>query len=177
MSTESKTDDKTDRSNWVKIAILVVVFSTIGMFLFIAYLDINEYNNLVRKTTKIGEEGYLAVSDYFFLSKDSAKYFTIKVTAVDVQSNNDDKTVLLHATFKNIRYDVVDINWYSYYLITDEEHSYQSTALLTVDGTKVLKDTHKECVMKFNIPADEKPVKLIIMKGDRIAKEIILRHS
>jgi hypothetical protein len=132
---------------------------------------------LTKKPTNIGEEGYLSIDNYFFLSKDSAKYFTIKVTTVDVQSNNDDKTVLLHATFKNIRYDVVDINHYSYYLITDEEHSYQSTALLTVDGTKVLKDTHKECVIKFNIPTNEKPVKLIIMEGDRIVKEIVLRHN
>jgi hypothetical protein len=174
MSTVS--ESKNYRIDWGGLLILVIL-GALAMFFFLVYLNSIEYNNLVGKATNIGEEGYLEVSDYFFLSKDSAKYFTIKVTAVDVQSNNDDKTVLLHATFKNIRYDVVDINWYSYYLITDEEHSYQSTALLTVDGTKVLKDTHKECVMKFNIPANEKPVKLIIMKEDRIVKEVILRPN
>jgi hypothetical protein len=175
MSTVS--ESKNDRIDWGELLILVILGALV-MFFFLVYLNSIEYNNLVGKATNIGEEGYLAVSDYFFLSKDSAKYFTIKVTSVYTQSNNDDyKIVILHATFKNIRYDVVDINHYSYYLITDEGHSYQSIELLTVDGTKVLKDTHKECVMKFNIPADEKPVKLIIMKGDRIAKEIILRHS
>jgi hypothetical protein len=174
MSTVS--ESKNDRIDWGELLILVILGALV-MFFFLVYLNSIEYNNLVGKATNIGEEGYLEVSDYFFLSKDSAKYFTIKVTAVDVQSNNDDKTVLLHATFKNIRYDVVDINHYSYYLVTDEEHSYQSTALLTVDGTKVLKDTHKECVIKFNIPAEEKPIKLIIVKGDRIVKEIVLKHN
>jgi hypothetical protein len=174
MSTVS--ESKNDRIDWGELLILVILGALV-MFFFLVYLNSIEYNNLVGKATNIGEEGYLAVSDYFFLSKDSAKYFTIKVTAVDVQSNNDDKTVLLHATFKNIRYDVVDINWYSYYLVTDEEHSYQSTALLMVDGTKVLKDTHKECVIKFNIPVDQKPIKLIIVKGDRIVKEIVLKHN
>jgi hypothetical protein len=174
MSTVS--ESKNDRIDWGELLILVILGALV-MFFFLVYLNSIEYNNLVGKATNIGEEGYLAVSDYFFLSKDSAKYFTIKVTAVDVQSNNDDKTVLLHATFKNIRYDVVDINHYSYYLVTDEEHSYQSTALLIADGTKVLKDTHKECVIKFNIPVDQKPIKLIIVKDDRIVKEIVLKHN
>jgi hypothetical protein len=175
MSTTS--ESKTGKTDWVRLAILITGFGIIGMLVFILYLNSNEYNNLLEKTTNIGEEGYLEINDFFFLNKDSAKYFTIKVTAVDVQSSNDDKTVLLHTTFKNIRYDAVDINRYSYYLITDEEHSYQSTELLTVDGTKVLKDTHKECIMKFNISTDEKPAKLIIMKNDRIVKEITLKSN
>jgi hypothetical protein len=174
MSTVS--ESKNYRIDWGGLLILVIL-GALAMFFFLVYLNSIEYNNLVGKATNIGEEGYLEVSNYFFLSKDSAKYFTIKVTAIDIQNSNDYKTVILHATFKNIRYDVADINHYSYYLITDEEHSYQSTVLLTIDGTKVLKDTHKECVMKFNIPANEKPVKLIILKGDRIVKEIVLRHS
>jgi hypothetical protein len=175
MSTAS--ESKKYRIDWGGLLILVIL-GALAMFFFLVYLNSIKYNNLVGKTTNIGEEGYLAVSDYFFLSKDSAKYFTIKVTAIDVQNSNDDyKIVILHAIFKNIRYDAIDINHYSYYLITDEEHSYQSTALLTVDGTKVLKDTHKECVIKFNIPTNEKPVKLIIMEGDRIVKEIVLRHN
>ena len=175
MSTAS--ESKNYRIDWGGVLILVIL-GALAIFFFLVYLNSIEYNNLRGKTTNIGEEGYLEVSNYFFLSKDSAKYFTIKVTSVYTQSNNDDyKIVILHATFKNIRYDVVDINHYSYYLITDEEHSYQSTALLIADGTKVLKDTHKECVMKFNIPTNEKPVKLIIMEGDRIVKEIVLKHN
>jgi hypothetical protein len=176
MSTTS--EPKTGKTDWAGLAILIAGFGAIGMLPVLLFLNSNEYNNLLGKTTNIGEEGYLEIEDFFFLNKDSAKYFTIKVTAIDVQnSNDDDKIVLLHATFKNIRYDVIDINHYSYYLITDEEHSYQSIELLTVDGTKVLKDTHKECVMKFNIPTDQKPIKLIIVKGDRIVKEIVLRYS
>jgi hypothetical protein len=170
-------ETKESKLNYSGLAFIIVMVTALGVYVYLVYTNTTERDNLTKKPTNIGEEGYLSIDNYFFLSKDSAKYFTIKVTAVDVQSNNDDKTVLLHATFKNIRYDVVDINHYSYYLITDEEHSYQSTALLTFDGTKVLKDTHKECVMKFNIPTNEKPVKLIIMKEDRIVKEVILRPN
>ena len=174
-----KTESKTDWRFRIAISIPIAILGVVGIYLYLVYVDSHERYNLIKKTVSIGEEGYLSIDDYV-LNKHSAKFFTIKVTAVDVQNNNNndnDKIVILYATFKNIRYNIVDINHYDYYLITDEEHSYQSTALLTVDGTKVLKDTHKECVMKFNIPTDEKPVKLIIMKEDRIAKEIILRHS
>jgi hypothetical protein len=170
-------ETKESKLNYSGLAFIIVMVTAFGLYIYLVYTNTTERDNLTKKPTNIGEEGYLSIDNYFFLNKDSAKYFTIKVTAVDVQSNNDDKTVLLHATFKNIRYDVVDINHYSYYLITDEEHSYQSTALLIADGTKVLKDTHKECVIKFNIPTNEKPVKLIIMEGDRIVKEIVLRHN
>jgi hypothetical protein len=169
-------ETKESKLNYSGLAFIIVMVTALGLYIYLVYTNTTERDNLTKKPTNIGEEGYLSIDNYFFLNKDSAKYFTIKVTSVYTQSNNDDyKIVILHATFKNIRYDVVDINHYSYYLITDEEHSYQSTALLTVDGTKVLKDTHKECVIKFNIPVDEKPVKLIIMKEDRIVKEVILR--
>jgi hypothetical protein len=170
-------ETKESKLNYSGLAFIIVMVTALGLYIYLVYTNTTERDNLTKKPTNIGEEGYLSIDNYFFLNKDSAKYFTIKVTAVDVQSNNDDKTVLLHATFKNIRYDVVDINHYSYYLVTDEEHSYQSTALLIADGTKVLKDTHKECVIKFNIPVDQKPIKLIIVKDDRIVKEIVLKHN
>jgi hypothetical protein len=169
-------ETKDSKSSYADLAPLIALVVILISLLICLYINDVERNNLIKKPTNIGEEGYLSIEEYYFFNKDSAKYFTIKVTAIDIQSSNNDKTVILHATFKNIRYDVADINHYSYYLITDEEHSYQSTTLLMVDG-KVLKDTHKECVMKFNIPTNEKPIKLIIMKGDRIVKEIVLRYS
>jgi hypothetical protein len=171
-------ETKESKLNYSGLAFIIVMVTAFGLYIYLVYTNTTERDNLTKKPTNIGEEGYLSIDNYFFLNKDSAKYFTIKVTAIDVQNSNDDyKIVILHATFKNIRYDVIDINHYSYYLVTDEEHSYQSTALLTIDGTKVLKDTHKECVMKFSIPTNEKPVKLIIMEGDRIVKEIVLKHN
>jgi hypothetical protein len=172
------TKSKTDRNDWILLTcILAMVFTPTGLVIYVSVVGGIERDNLIKKTISTGEEGYLSISEYV-INEGPKKYLTIKVTAVDVQNDDDNnKVVTLHITFKNIGSDIADINQYGYYLITDEEHSYQSTELLTVDGTKVLKDTRKECVMKFSIPADEKPIKLAITEGNRIAKEIVLKSN
>jgi hypothetical protein len=175
------TKSKTDGNEWILLTcILAMVFTPIGLVIYVSVVGGIERDNLIKKTISIGEEGYLSISEYV-INEGPKKYLTIKVIAVDVQNDDDDnnnnKIVTLHITFKNIGSDIADINQYGYYLITDEEHSYQNTAILTIDGTKVLKDTHKECVMKFSIPADEKPIKLAITEGNRIVKEIVLKSN
>jgi hypothetical protein len=159
-----------------RIAILTIILILTSIFIYLIVVDNIERSNLLKKTISIGEEGYLRIIDFPFLNKDSARYFTIKVNAVDVQNDNNNKIVTLYATFKNINFDIVDIS-YDYYLVTDEGHSYQSTALLTDGSTRILKDTHKECVIRFSIPVDEKPTKLVITQGNSIVKEVVLRHN